>query len=404
MNNPHLTRWGVVFLTLGAGIVVAFQVGKLPATIPVLRDELGISLVTAGWVVSLIYVASAITGLIAGAVSDMIGARRVVVAGVVCVGVASFGGAFADGAATLLISRFFEGIGAATVFVAGPLLVFRAVAAKDMRFAFGLWGSYMPAGIAIMLLLTPPLLDWVGWRGLWIVNAAILVVYAPILVAGTRSVPDAGRPGPRLGAASLAGDIKAVARSRGPLLLAVCFGTYSLMYLCLSAFLPTFLIETRGFAADWAAIVTALVVAANAFGNIFGGWLLQRGVPRGLLIGSAAATMGVTAWLVYQPWTGAVGSVFLAFVFSYFGGMLPPSVMSGSPVHAPGQNRIGTTNGLIMQGVNIGQLSGPPAFAAIVSVGGWSAGPLLGVAAATASVAAAIGIARIEARHVRAAG
>ncbi len=404
MNSPHLTRWGVVFLTLGAGIVVAFQVGKLPATIPVLRDELGISLVTAGWVVSLIYVASAITGLIAGAVSDMIGARRVVVAGVACVGVASFGGAFADGPATLLVSRFFEGIGAATVFVAGPLLVFRAVAAKDIRFAFGLWGTYMPAGIAIMLLLTPPLLDWVGWRGLWLVNAAILVVYAPILVAGTRSVSDAGRPGPRVGAAGLVGDIKAVARSRGPLLLAVCFGTYALNYLCLSAFLPTYLIDTRGFAADWAAIVTALVVAANACGNLFGGWLLQRGVPRGLLIGSAAATMGVTAWLVYQPWTGAAGSVVLAFVFSYFGGMLPASVMSGSPVHAPGPNRIGTTNGLIMQGVNIGQLTGPPAFAAIVSVGGWSAGPLLVVAVATVGVAAAIGIARIEARQVNAAG
>lgn len=402
--GSQITRWSIVFLTLGAGIVVAFQVGKLPATIPVLRAELGISLVTAGWVVSLIYVASAITGLIAGAISDMLGARRVVIAGVVCVGAASFGGAFADGAVTLLVSRFFEGIGAATVFVAGPLLVFRATGPKDMRFAFGLWGAYMPAGIAMMLLSTPPLLDWFGWRGLWAINAGVLVVYAAILTVGTRSVPDADRPGKRVGIAALASDIRMVAHARGPWLLTIAFGSYALNYLCIAAFLPTFLIETRGFAAGWAAVLTALVVAANAAGNIFGGWLLQRGIARGLLIGVAAATMGVTAWLVYQPWTGAGLVVTFAFAFSYFGGMLPATVMSGSPVHAPSPSQIGTTNGLIMQGVNVGQLVGPPAFAAIVAAAGWSVGPLLVVAMAAIGVCAAVGIFRIEARQARAAG
>lgn len=402
-QEPTLTRWGVLFLTLGAGVVVAFQVGKLPATIPVLRVELGISLVTAGWVVSLIYVASALTGLIAGAVSDMLGARRVVIGGVACVGAASFGGAFADGAATLLVSRLFEGIGAATVFVAGPLLVFRAAAPKDMRFAFGLWGAYMPAGIAIMLLSTPPLLDWIGWRGLWLINAGVLVVYAALLTAGTRSISDAGRTSRRLGVAGLAGDIRAVARSRGPWLLAIAFGTYALNYLCLAAFLPTYLIELRGFAAGWAAILTALIVAANAFGNIFGGSLLQRGVARGVLIAAAAATMGVTAWLVYQPWTGDSPRIVFAFAFSFFGGMLPATVMAGAPVHAPSVDQIGTTNGLIMQGVNVGQLVGPPAFAAIVSAAGWSIGPLLVIAMAAIGVAAAAGIARIETRMRRAA-
>jgi predicted MFS family arabinose efflux permease len=194
-----------------------------------------------------------------------------------------------------------------------------------------------------------------------------------------------------------------VTRSRGPWLLAICFGTYALNYLCLAAFLPTYLIDQRGFDAGWAAILTALIVAANAVGNLFGGWLLQRGVARGLLIGSAAATMGVTAWLVYQPWTGDTPRLALAFAFSYFGGMLPATVMAGSPVHAPSLNQIGTTNGLIMQGVNVGQLAGPPAFAALVSAAGWSAGPLLVVAMAAIGIAAAVGIARIEARMRRAA-
>ncbi len=54
MTNPSTlhsgaTRWSVLFLALFAGIFGAFQNGKMPAALPTLTAELGLTLVEAGY-------------------------------------------------------------------------------------------------------------------------------------------------------------------------------------------------------------------------------------------------------------------------------------------------------------------------------------------------------------------
>ena len=41
------TRWGIVLIACGAGVVGAFQIGKMPSSLPVLRQDLELSLVAA---------------------------------------------------------------------------------------------------------------------------------------------------------------------------------------------------------------------------------------------------------------------------------------------------------------------------------------------------------------------
>ncbi len=45
------TRWGVVVLGLAAGVIAAAYIGKVPPALPLMRPELGLGLVAAGWVV-----------------------------------------------------------------------------------------------------------------------------------------------------------------------------------------------------------------------------------------------------------------------------------------------------------------------------------------------------------------
>ena len=47
------TPWGLVLLLVGVGIVVAFQVGKVPPMLPAIRSELGMSLFVTGWILSI---------------------------------------------------------------------------------------------------------------------------------------------------------------------------------------------------------------------------------------------------------------------------------------------------------------------------------------------------------------
>ncbi|MEJ2726638.1 MAG: hypothetical protein P8175_18790 [Deltaproteobacteria bacterium] len=52
------------------------------------------------------------------------------------------------------------------------------------------------------------------------------------------------------------------------------------------------------------------------------------------------------------------------------GGILPPTVIHGAIAHAPSLELVATSNGILMQGVQTGQLVGPALVAAAVSYKG----------------------------------
>ena len=248
----------------------------------------------------------------------------------------------------------------------------------------------MPSGTSFMILMTPLVIGAIGWRGVWWLNTALLAGFALLFWQATRAAPD-----PRAEATGrverFKRDLGAVLRARGPWLLALGFLTYTAGYLCVTAFLPTRLIE-GGFSQLLAGTMTALVVAANVPGNLWSGWLLQKGASRGLLVAIASVSMGGLSLVVYATDLGAVAKLAAAFAFSFFGGLLPAAIMGGAPVHAPSPAQIGTTNGLILQLGNAGQLAAPPIFAALASAGGWSTAAwfTLAVGLAGAAVGAAI--------------
>ena len=79
-------------------------------------------------------------------------------------------------------------------------------------------------------------------------------------------------------------------------------------------------------------------------------------------------------------------------VFSFLGGLIPSAAFSGTPVHAPSPQHIGTTNGMLMQASHLSQFVVPILIAWAVSrLGGWGAS--LGAMLALAGVGLACGFA-----------
>jgi MFS family permease len=383
------TDWPVVLLVVGAGIVAAFQIGKAPAALPVLRADLNLSLVAAGWVISMFNVIGVALGMLIGAFADRIGHRRVVLAGLGLVAAASLAGAAAQAAFALLASRFFEGLGFMMVVVAAPNLILRAASPGDLKLAFGAWGSYMPAGTATMMALSPLLLAPFGWRGLWIANAGLVLLFACALYWTTRRFAGK-RPGSEP-PSSIARDIRDTVAAPGPPVLALAFATYTLQYLAVLGFLPTILVEREGLSQATAAVLTAIAIAANVPGNLAGGVLLHRGAPRWTLVAGASIAMALCGLGIYQGDLPLWFRYGLCVVFSLVCGVLPAAVLGGAPVHAPRPQLVATTNGLIMQGSNLGQSIGPPAIAALAAaVGDWHLSPVVLVASAALGVALAL--------------
>src|SRR5690606_10370925 len=144
-------------------------------------------------------------GMLIGVFADRIGHRSVVLAGLGLLAAASLAGAAAQGAFVLLASRFVEGLGFMMVVVAGPALIVRLTQPGDLKLAFGAWGTYMPAGTAVMMALSPLLIAPFGWRGLWLANAILVAAFALLLARATRAV--AGRRAASGDPSSIAGDI-----------------------------------------------------------------------------------------------------------------------------------------------------------------------------------------------------
>ena len=377
------TPWLVVGLAIGAGIVGAFQVGKAAMALPALRAELGVGLAAAGWVLAIFNLIGVATGMAIGGLVGRWGDRRAVLAGLALLAAASLAGAAAPDIAILLATRFVEGMGFLMVIVGAPSLIMRLTRPEDLKLALGAWGAYMPLGQAVMVLAAPLLLVPFGWRGLWIANTVLLALFAALLARVTAALPvSPARP-----SHSLLRDLADTVAAPGPSLLAAIFGAYSMQYLAVMGFLPTVLIEHEGLGTAVAGALAALAMAMSGVGNVAAGLLLQHGVRRWRLMAIASLVMGSASLGIFTASLPLAASYALYLAFSGFGGLLPASVFAAVPSHAPSRHLVPTTNGLLVQGSNLGQVIGPPAVGALVAAIGWQWAPLLIVpAAATAAL------------------
>lgn len=356
-------------MALAAGGIAAMQVGKVPPALPMVQADLGIDLVTAGWVASILNAIGATLGAFAGAMADARQPRASVLAGLSLLLVGGVLGALATSGWWLLAARFVEGFGLLGAVVGAPRLIVASTAARDRGLAMGIWGAYMPAGMAVAMLVASVWLDHGGWRGLWWLHATMVLAFLPAFARFTRSTA----PPPARRGVDWAG-FRATCARPGPWLLGVIFGVYSLQWFAMMTWLPTLLIDEMKLESHVAALLAAAVVATNVPGNLISAAAMHRGVRRPWLIASGYVAMAVTAVGLYAPEVAVPVKLVLAFLFALLSGLLPAATLAGTAAHAPSAGQVGAVNGIAVQGANLGNLLGPPAMAVVVATAGWASG------------------------------
>ncbi len=374
MNGSRPLRPALVVIV--AGICAALHVGKLPAALPVLRDALDVSVLQAGFLLSLVQLAGMSLGVAVGLVADAFGLRRTMLSGLGILAVASALGGLARQPSDLLLLRAVEGFGFLLVTMPGPGLIRRLVAPARLNAALGVWSTFMPVGTALALLAGPAVMAGLGWAGLWELMAAITFATA-ILVAAV--VPAETRSQPR---ATVWLDwpvrLRETLASRGPWIVALCFAVYSAQWLAVIGFLPT-IYSQAGLSARWTALATASAAAVNVIGNVAAGRLLQRGVAPDRLLLAGYAAMGLGAWLAFGPLVSGLapaGAAALRYgavlMFSALGGVIPGTLFALAVRVAPDDGTVSTTIGWMQQWSSLGQFVGPPMVAwAAYRTGGW---------------------------------
>ena len=359
-------------LVILAGVVAALHIGKLPPAIPVLRDALGLTLVQAGFLLSLVQLAGMTVGVVFGVVADGLGSRRSMTLGLALLAIVSALGGLAQGVAPLMVLRAAEGLGFLLVVLPAPGFVRALVEPHRASAMMGLWGAYMPLATAMALLLGPLAIAAIGWRGWWWALAALSAAMAMWL---RHAVPAGAGAAARASASPWRGRLRQTIAARGPWLVALSFAMYSGQWLAVIGFLPSIYVQS-GIAGAAAGVLTAAVAAVNMVGNIASGRLLQRGVApsRLLTIGFVTMALAATATFAGSGDAGLAPALRYAAVllFSSVGGLIPATLFALAVQLAPSEGTLSTTVGWVQQWSALGQFAGPPLVAAVASAtGGW---------------------------------
>ena len=132
------------FVVIIAGMVAALHIGKIPPAIPVLRDALGLSLVEAGFLLSMVQMAGMLGGVFIGLAADGFGLRRSVLLGQAVLVAASLAGAWATQPGELLALRAIEGFGFLLCVLPVPSLIRQLVPPSRLALHLGLGAPTWP--------------------------------------------------------------------------------------------------------------------------------------------------------------------------------------------------------------------------------------------------------------------
>lgn len=281
---------GWVVTTVAAGwLVVLGTRFVLPAVLPQITADFDINNTTAGFAVTLVWLAYAGMQLPGGVLVDRLGERRLLATSTAVGGLGIAALALSPVVGAFLLASAAFGLGTGLFGTARGTVLSRVYREHDGA-AFGVVLAAGSLGAASLPFVAGALAPVVGWR-------AVLGAFGPafLLVAGGLwwAVPPGTRPAGRT-VRSLrrdAGAVRAALSNRAVTVAAVGASLMLFAFQGLTAFLPTYLVVRKGLSPGTAAGLFAVLFAAGAgFQFVAGGAADRLGHGR-VLAGVAALSV-----------------------------------------------------------------------------------------------------------------
>ncbi|HEY8814880.1 MAG TPA: MFS transporter [Candidatus Dormibacteraeota bacterium] len=170
-------RWAALYV-LCAGILMVILDGTIVnVALPTIQSDLGFSQSSLAWVVNSYLIAFGGLLLLAGRLGDLLGRRRILLAGLVVFTAASLLCGLSTSPEMLIAARFIQGIGGAlSSAVALGMVVTMFPEPREQARAFGVWSFVASAGASIGLLAGGILTQLINWHWIFFVNVPIGIV------------------------------------------------------------------------------------------------------------------------------------------------------------------------------------------------------------------------------------
>src|SRR2546428_1242843 len=164
MRNKPL----ILAALLVAAFVINLDITIVNVSLPTLVRELHASNSQLQWVVDAYSLVFASLLLAAGSLSDRLGRKGFLLAGLAVFGLASIAGGLTSSPGQLIVARCFMGLGAAMIFPATLSLITNVFTERGERArAIGLWGATAGAAIALGPIAGGWLLEHFSWNSIF---------------------------------------------------------------------------------------------------------------------------------------------------------------------------------------------------------------------------------------------
>jgi len=183
-------KWLALALLSVVQFMVVLDIAIVNVALPSIQVDLGFSQENLQWVISAYALVFGGFLLLGGRAADVLGRRRIFLAGLILFTVSSLLAGLAWSEESLIGARAFQGLGAAIISPAALSILSTTFAeGRERNIALGVWGAVGGFGAAAGVLLGGILTDALSWEWIFFVNVPVGVasfVLAPILLAESR--------------------------------------------------------------------------------------------------------------------------------------------------------------------------------------------------------------------------
>jgi EmrB/QacA subfamily drug resistance transporter len=184
-------RWLALAVIVAAQFMVVLDVAIVNVALPSIKTDLHFSQESLQWVITAYAILFGGVLLLGGRLADLLGRRRLFIAGVALFATSSLLAGFAWSEGSLIAFRALQGLGGALLSPAALSIlttVFRE--GRERNVALGVWGAASGSGGAAGVLLGGALTSYLSWSWIFFINvpvAAAIVAVTPWLLRESRA-------------------------------------------------------------------------------------------------------------------------------------------------------------------------------------------------------------------------
>ena len=185
-------KWFALALLCAVQFMVVLDIAIVNVALPSIQVDLGFSQENLQWVISAYALLFGGFLLLGGRAADLLGRRRVFVAGTILFTVASLLAGLAWSEATLIGARALQGLGAAIITPAAlSILMTMFAEGRERNAALGAWGGVGAFGAVAGVLLGGILTDVLSWEWIFFINVPVglaALALTPVLLSESRDL------------------------------------------------------------------------------------------------------------------------------------------------------------------------------------------------------------------------